>query len=27
LSFVREDAKDCWVDLAPVRLGSRLVSK
>jgi len=25
LSFVREDAPDCWIDLAPVRLGSRLV--
>ena len=27
LSFVREDAQGCWIDLAPVRLGSRLVSR
>jgi len=27
LSFVREDAQNCWVDLAPVRLGRTLVSK
>jgi 2'-5' RNA ligase len=27
LSFVREDAQNCWIDLAPVRLGSRLVSR
>lgn len=26
LSFVREDAQNCWVDLAPVRLGRTLVS-
>jgi 2'-5' RNA ligase len=27
LTFVREDAQHCWVDLAPVRLGRRLVSR
>ena len=27
LSFVREDAQNCWVDLAPVRLGRTLVSR
>ncbi len=27
LTFVREDAQNCWVDLAPVRLGSSLVSR
>ena len=27
LSFVREDAVNCWVDLAPVRLGQSLVSR
>jgi 2'-5' RNA ligase len=26
LTFVREDAPNCWVDLAPVMLGSSLVS-
>jgi 2'-5' RNA ligase len=26
LTFVREDAEDCWVDLAPVPLGGSLVS-
>jgi 2'-5' RNA ligase len=26
LTFVREDALNCWVDLAPVTLGGRLVS-
>jgi 2'-5' RNA ligase len=26
LTFVREDAKNCWVDLAPVLLGGSLVS-
>lgn len=26
LTFVREDAQDCWVDLAPVPLGGSLVS-
>ncbi len=26
LTFVREDAQNCWVDLAPVPLGGRLVS-
>ncbi len=26
LTFVREDAQNCWVDLAPVRLGGSLVS-
>jgi 2'-5' RNA ligase len=26
LMFVREDAQNCWVDLAPVTLGRRLVS-
>lgn len=26
LTFVREDAPNCWVDLAPVVLGGRLVS-
>jgi 2'-5' RNA ligase len=27
LTFVREDAENCWVDLAPVSLGRRLVSR
>jgi 2'-5' RNA ligase len=27
LTFVREDAANCWVDLAPVLLGGSLVSK
>jgi 2'-5' RNA ligase len=27
LTFVREDSPNCWVDLAPVQLGSRLVSR
>ncbi len=27
LIFVREDAPNCWVDLAPVRLGRTLVSR
>jgi 2'-5' RNA ligase len=27
LSFVREDAQNCWVDLAPVTLGRTLVSR
>lgn len=27
LTFVREDKQNCWVDLAPVRLGRRLVSR
>jgi 2'-5' RNA ligase len=27
LIFVREDAQNCWVDLAPVRLGRTLVSR
>lgn len=27
LTFVREDAPDCWVDLAPVPLGGSLVSR
>ena len=27
LTFVREDLQNCWVDLAPVPLGRRLVSK
>jgi 2'-5' RNA ligase len=27
LSFVREDAQNCWVDLAPIRLGRNLVSR
>ena len=27
LTFVREDSPNCWVDLAPVMLGSRLVSR
>ncbi len=26
LTFVREDAQNCWVDLAPVQLGGSLVS-
>jgi hypothetical protein len=26
LTFVREDAPNCWVDLAPVALGGSLVS-
>lgn len=26
LTFVREDAQNCWVDLAPVPLGRKLVS-
>ena len=27
LTFVREDSPNCWVDLAPVQLGRRLVSR
>lgn len=27
LTFVREDGQNCWIDLAPVHLGSRLVSR
>jgi 2'-5' RNA ligase len=27
LTFVREDADNCWIDLAPVHLGRRLVSR
>jgi 2'-5' RNA ligase len=27
LTFVREDAPDCWIDLAPVPLGGTLVSR
>lgn len=27
LTFVREDQPSCWVDLAPVRLGRRLVTR
>ena len=27
LTFVREDAENCWVDLAPISLGRRLVSR
>jgi 2'-5' RNA ligase len=27
LTFVREDSLNCWVDLAPVQLGRRLVSR
>ena len=27
LTFVREDHENCWIDLAPVRLGGRLVSR
>jgi hypothetical protein len=27
LTFVREDAPNCWVDLAPVLLGGSLVSR
>jgi 2'-5' RNA ligase len=27
LTFVREDAQHCWIDLAPVPLGRRLVSR
>ncbi len=27
LTFVREDGANCWVDLAPVQLGRRLVSR
>jgi 2'-5' RNA ligase len=27
LTFVREDAQNCWVDLAPVPLGGNLVSR
>jgi 2'-5' RNA ligase len=27
LSFVREEAPNCWIDLAQVRLGKRLVSR
>jgi 2'-5' RNA ligase len=26
LTFVREDSPNCWVDLAPIQLGRRLVS-
>jgi 2'-5' RNA ligase len=27
LTFVREDSQNCWIDLAPVLLGRRLVSR
>jgi 2'-5' RNA ligase len=27
LTFVREDAQNCWLDVAPVRLGRQLVSR
>jgi 2'-5' RNA ligase len=27
LTFVREDTENCWVDLAPIPLGRRLVSR
>ncbi|HTW58736.1 MAG TPA: 2'-5' RNA ligase family protein [Terriglobales bacterium] len=27
LTFVREDAQNCWIDLAPVHLGRKLVSR
>jgi 2'-5' RNA ligase len=27
LTFVREDAQNCWVDLAPIPFGRRLVSR
>lgn len=27
LTFVREDAQNCWIDLAPVPLGRKLVSR
>lgn len=27
LTFVREDGQNCWIDLAPVPLGRRLVSR
>jgi len=27
LTFVREDSPNCWVDLAPVQLGGRIVSR
>jgi len=27
LTFVREDSPNCWVDLAPIQLGRRLVSR
>jgi 2'-5' RNA ligase len=27
LTFVREDEQNCWVDIAPVQLGQRLVSR
>ena len=27
LTFVREESPNCWVDIAPVRLGRRLVSR
>ena len=27
LTFVREDVQNCWIDLAPVRLGRTLVSR
>jgi 2'-5' RNA ligase len=27
LTFVREDAQNCWIDLAPIQLGRSLVSK
>lgn len=27
LIFVREDSANCWIDLAPIQLGRRLVSK
>jgi hypothetical protein len=26
VTFVREDAQNCWIDLAPVLLGGSLVS-
>ena len=27
LVFVREDSPNCWIDLAPIQLGRRLVSR
>lgn len=27
LTFVREDSPNCWVDIAPIQLGRRLVSR
>jgi 2'-5' RNA ligase len=27
LTFVREDSPNCWIDLAPIQLGRRLVSR